>query len=159
MCNIICVFYAAIKLLLTYRSIYNSFIWSCKSVCMMLTQYVNITPLLKFVSHIVCTATVYSDDCWSQIRLNIRSLKWSSFLVTLCVYYIKGKWKAEINKINSMSNTSIFIDSSRLHVLTLTGSSSGLLFETTLKCCIHYWDPINVYKYYGGHYVYVRLYT
>jgi len=32
---------------------------------MILTQYVNITPLLKFVSHIVCGVTVYSDDCWS----------------------------------------------------------------------------------------------
>jgi hypothetical protein len=29
---------------------------------MILTQYLNITPLLEFVSHIVFTATVYSDD-------------------------------------------------------------------------------------------------
>ena len=37
------------------------------------------------------------------------------------------------NEINSKSNTStIFINSSRLHVSTLIGSSSGLLFETIL---------------------------
>jgi len=38
------------------------------------------------------------------------------------------------NKIKSTSNTSIVIvDSSRLHVSTLIGSSSGLLFETSLQ--------------------------
>jgi len=31
----------------------------------MFTQYMNITPLLKFMSHIVCTAAVYSDHCLS----------------------------------------------------------------------------------------------
>ena len=36
------------------------------------------------------------------------------------------------NKINSMPDTSIFINMSGLHVLTLIGSSSGLLFETSL---------------------------
>ena len=52
------------------------------------------------------------------------------------------------NKINSTSNTSIVIvDRSRLHVSTLIGSSSGLVFETkSLKYCVHYWVPINVYK-------------
>jgi len=38
------------------------------------------------------------------------------------------------NKIISTSNTSMFIvDRSRQHVLTLIGSSSGLLFETSLQ--------------------------
>ena len=37
-----------------------------------------------------------------------------------------------------MSNTSIFIvDRSRIHVLTLKGSSSGLLFETSLQNTAH----------------------
>jgi len=36
------------------------------------------------------------------------------------------------NEINSMSNTSTFINRSRLHVSTLIGSSSGLLFKTSL---------------------------
>ena len=37
------------------------------------------------------------------------------------------------NKIISTSNTSMFIvDRSRQHVSTLIGSSSGLLFETSL---------------------------
>jgi len=36
------------------------------------------------------------------------------------------------NEINTTVNTSIFINSSRLHVSNLIGSSSGLLFKTSL---------------------------
>jgi len=36
------------------------------------------------------------------------------------------------NEIKSTSNTSIFINSSGLHVLTLIGPPSGLLFKTSL---------------------------
>ena len=36
------------------------------------------------------------------------------------------------NAINSTSNTSTYINGSRLHVSTLKGSSSGLLFKTSL---------------------------
>jgi hypothetical protein len=130
-------FYAAIKLLLTSRSICNSFIWSCKSICMMFTQYVNITPLLKFVSHTVCVATVHSDD-WSAEVSSDRILGHRSeavFMVTVPT----GIWSRNHPAQTSMCTCHICVEECELHLLYSTHSTQFgciLFWSSGILCCV-----------------------
>jgi len=72
----------------------------------------------------LCVAWVRS--CWNRLVFLLKL----NFILILDIPMFHSNSK---NKIIITSNTSMFIvDRSRQHVSTLKGSSSGLLFETSL---------------------------
>jgi len=74
-------------------------------------------------------ADIYRCATFSTETLQFGSAKVAQFLIL----DIPMSYSNSRNKIFSTSNTSVFIvDRSRQHVSTLKGSSSGLLFETSL---------------------------